>query len=116
MDKTLNGIYVVEKKYSLIWLNNSEKKTTETMKYFDFAAILHQSFNEKQIKVILEALNCDEKLLIDFDKEKVKLINKKEDPFVKEMNNFMNIKAVQNLVEDQPEFNWLNFGFEFKKD
>ena len=71
MNKTLTGIHIVEKKYSLIWLRDNEKQLSQTMKYFDFVAILHQSFNEQQIKKILEALNCEERLLIDFDKEKV---------------------------------------------
>lgn len=116
MNKTLTGIYIVEKKWSLIWLKDNKKKISQTMKYFDFAAILHQSFNEEQIKKILEALNCENKLLIDFDKEKVKVVNKKEDNFFNEMNKYMNVKAVQDLVEDNNDFNWLNFGIEYKKD
>lgn len=32
------------------------------------------------------------------------------------MNKYMNVKAVQDLVEDNNDFNWLNFGIEYKKD
>lgn len=116
MNKTLTGIHVVEKKYSLIWLRDNEKQLSQTMKYFDFVAILHQSFNEQQIKKILEALNCEERLLIDFDKEKVKIINKKEEDFSKEMNKYMTAKTVQDIIDNTDNFNWLTFGIEYKKD
>ena len=116
MTKTLTGIHVVEKKYSLIWLRDNDKQLSQTMKYFDFKAILHQSFDEQQIKKILEALNCEERLLIDFDKEKVKIISVKEENFSKEMNKYMTVKAVQDIVDDTNDFNWLTFGIEYKKD
>ena len=116
MDKTLTGIHIVEKKYSLIWLRDNEKQLSQTMKYFDFAAILHQSFNEQQIKKILEALNYEERLLIDFDKEKVKIINKKEESFSKNIHTYMTAKTVQNIIGDTDNFNWLTFGIEYKKD
>lgn len=116
MNKILKGIHIVEKKYDLIWLKDNDKKLSQTMKYFDFEIFLHQTFNEQQIKKILEALNCEERLLIDFDKAKVKIINLKEDKFFKEMNKYMNSKAVQNIISSEQDFNWLNFGIEYKKD
>lgn len=103
MEKTLKGIHIVEKKWSLIWLNDKEKQTTQTMDYFDFAAILHQSFTEEQIKKILEELNCERKLLIDFDKEKVKIVTVKEEPFINQMKLYMNSKCVQDDLDNYVE-------------
>lgn len=116
MNKVLKGIHIVEKNYNLIWLKDNDKKISQTMKYFDFDLFLHQSFNETQIKKILEALNCGERLLIDFDKEKVKIITTKDDNFFKEMNKYMTGKAVQNIINNEQEFNWLTFGIDYKKD
>ena len=103
MEKTIKGIRIIEKKWSLIWLNDPEKQTTETMDYFDFKAILHQTFTEEQVNKILEIINCDEKVLIDFDKEKVKLITIKDKPFTDQMKEYMNPNRVLLDLMDSEE-------------
>ena len=108
MEKVLKGIYIVEKKWSLIWLNDKEKQTTQTLDYFNFKALLYQSFTEEQIKKILEELDCERKLLIDFDKEKVKIINQKEESFINQMTLYMNPNFIQDSI-DNPEENIGNF-------
>ena len=111
MEKVLKDIYIVEKKWSLIWLNDKEKQTIQTLDYFDFKALLYQSFTEEQIKKILEELDCEKKLLIDFNKEKVKIINQKEEPFINQMKLYMNPNFIQDSI-DNPEENigtFINF-------
>jgi len=103
MEKAINGIRIIEKKWSFVWLNDPEKQVTEAMDYFDFKAILHQTFTEEQINKILEMINCDEKILIDFDKEKVKLITVKDKPFTDQMKEYMNPNRVLLDLIDSEE-------------
>lgn len=105
--KVIDGIWIVEKKYDLIWLKDTKNNISQTLNYFKFQNILYQDFTEDQVKKIMESLNCEEKLLIDFSKEKVKKIELKDIPFTEHMKTFMNANAAeQNLsaTEDSSEF------------
>ena len=104
-NKAITGIYTVEKKYELIWLTNKVTKSSETLPYFTFRNLLFQSFNEDTIKKILEAINCEEKLLIDFDKDRVKRIVVKDRPFIESMNKYFSVKAAQQWLEDLEDEN-----------
>jgi len=99
-NKIINGIFLVEKKWDLIWLKNKPLNIEETLPYFKFQNLLFQSFNEIYVKKILDAINCEEKLIIDFDKSIVKLIKQKDEPFHKEMKKHFTVQAVQNWVDN----------------
>lgn len=108
--KLIEGIWIVDKHYDLIWLRNDEKKLSQTLNYFKFETILFQSFDGNQVKKIMEALNCEEKLLIDFDKSKVKKIELKNEPFVNHMKNFMNANAAEMEISTiDTESKYYNF-------
>ena len=103
METSLKGIQIVEKKWSFVWLKDNEKQTTQALDYFDFKALLHQNFTEDQIKIILEELNSERKLLMDFDKNKVKIISAKEEPFIDQMKMYMNPNRVQEDIDSYDE-------------
>ena len=44
----VKGIYLVEKKYDLVWLTNAKTKSNESINYFTFSSLLTQAFTEKQ--------------------------------------------------------------------
>lgn len=108
--KVIEGIYIVEKKFDLIWLKNKITESNQTLSYDNFRTLLLQSFTEDQIKKILESINSSEKLLIDFDKNKVKKVVLKDEPFVHTMKKYMNPTAAAEeyvVIEEttkQPEF------------
>lgn len=104
-NKAISGIYIIEKKYELIWLTNKVTKSSETLSYFTFRNLLFQSFNEDTIKKILEVLNCEEKLLIDFDKDTVKRIIVKDRPFIESMNKYFSVKAAQEWLDNLEDEN-----------
>ena len=93
--KVIEGVYIAEKKFDLIWLKNKITESNQTLGYDQFRTLLFQSFTEDQIKKILEAINSSEKLLIDFDKSKVKKVVLKDEPFLKTMNKYMNATAAE---------------------
>lgn len=109
-NKLIEGVWIVERKYDSIWLNNKKDKTSQTLKQSKFQTILFQSFDGEQIKKIMEAINCDEKLLIDFDNSKVKKIELKNEPFLNHMKNFMNATAAEMEISTiDTESKYYNF-------
>ena len=99
----VKGVYSVEKKYDLIWLTNGKTKQTESMKYFDFEKILHQSFTEKQIINILDEINCMRKVILDFDKGIAKKVIDKDYNFIQAMNAYFDPKKIQNQLDNFDE-------------
>ena len=74
----ISGVYIVEKKWGLIWLKNKLKNINETVKDDKFYVMLLQHFDSDYIKKILEALSEEKKLIIDFDNEVVKVVDAKD--------------------------------------
>ena len=99
-NSTIKGVYLVEKKYDLIWLKDSKSNNIETTKYFTFESYLHQKFDENKIAVILEELNCDRKVIVDFDKGIAKKVIDKDYDFIKTMQPFFNAKYIQQQLDD----------------
>jgi len=111
--KVIKGTYLVEKKYGLIWLKNKDNETTQTLDYFKFSTLLLQSFTDDQRKVILEHINSDERLVIDFDNSHAKIIVTKDVDFHKTMTKYMTSRAVEEeiqlIAETNPESPYNNF-------
>jgi len=104
--KIIHGVYIVEKKFGVMFLIDKINKLEQAVEYFKFEGTLFQSFDEDTIKKIMEALNCGEKLLIDFDKDVVKRIVKEDEPFIKSMTKEFKAQTVQDWLDgvtDNPE-------------
>lgn len=96
----ISGIFVVEKKWGLIWLKNKVENKSENLNYFKFETLLHRSFDESTIKKILEAINCEKKLLIDFDNSFVKVIKEPEVKFEDCFSKYFNTQCVEEWLEN----------------
>lgn len=103
-DKVIRGIYIVEKKYEKIRLTNKIEEKQTYMDYFKFHNLLFQSFNEDYIKKILNALNSEKKLLIDFDKDIVKQIVDKEPKFEDNFSKYFSAAAAQGWLDTEIDF------------
>lgn len=112
-NKPISGIYTVEKKTDLIWLRDKNQQIVQTFPYFTFKTLLLQCFTEDQIKILMEVLDCSDKLLIDFDKGKAKKIILKDEPFINHMKTFMNVNAVreeyENAFLEETDTGYINF-------
>ena len=78
MNKLLTGIYVVEYRWELILLRRGLEEDLKTVRPEDFRVLLLQSFDIDYITKILDNLYSNTKLLIDFDRCKVKVIKPKD--------------------------------------
>lgn len=96
----VKGIYLVEKKYDLVWLTNAKTKSNESINYFTFSSLLTQAFTEKQKNIILEEINCFRKVILDFDKGIAKKIVDKEPNYIESMKPFFTAKYIQNQLDD----------------
>lgn len=98
--KFFNGIFTVEFKWELIWLKNKITGVETTLRPEKFSNLLFQNFDGEQIKKLMHALYDGKKLLIDFDNDKVKLIERKDEPFIKSMSQYFSVKAVENWINN----------------
>lgn len=98
-NKLISGVYLVERKWGLIWLKNKLKNINETVKDNKFYVMLLQRFGSDYTNKILEALSEEKKLIIDFDKEKVKVVDSKDIPFIQSLRFYMNPQTIQNEID-----------------
>jgi len=99
VNKLISGVFLVERKWGLIWLKNKTKNINETVKDDKFYVMLLQCFGRDYTLKILEALSEDKKLLIDFDKEKVKIVDTKTVDFHQSLNFYFNPQTIQNELD-----------------
>lgn len=106
MTKIISGTFRIEKKWDLIWFISQNKQSKEVIKQDIFMKYLLNVFDFDYAHKILEAINSDKKLIIDFDNGIVKLIKDKDEPFIKSMKTFFNINYLNQLDENETsEFN-----------
>lgn len=98
-NKLISGAYVVEKKWGLIWLKNKLRNINETVKDDKFYVMLLQCFGPDYTDKILEALSEEKKLIIDFDNEKVKVVDTKDVPFKQSLKFYFNPQTIQNELD-----------------
>ena len=96
----IKGIYIAEKKYELVWLTDAKSKNSQSLNYFKFAGLLTQAFTERQIKIILEEINCARKVIVDFDKGVAKKIVDKDVDFADTMKRYFNPSYIQSQLDD----------------
>lgn len=99
----VTGIYIVEIKYQLFWLKDTEKNSEEAFNLKDFKLMLGQCFLYEQILKILEALYSGNKLIINFNESKVKVIKEKDQPFIKEFAKYFSAEMAQAYQENLEE-------------
>lgn len=90
-DKILSGTFIVDKRFTdTVQLYDKKLDTTTYIDYFKFNNLLFQYFDIDYINKILDKLNNEEKLLIDFDNCKVKRIVQKDPNFIDKMLEHFN--------------------------
>ena len=99
-NKILKGIYKIELRWDLIWLYNVETKVEETIKRDMLHTLMMQSFNIDTIERFTERLYNGDKFIVDFDKEKIKIIKSKEVPFESVMNQYFNANYIQQEIDN----------------
>ena len=95
----ISGVYIVEKKWGLIWLKNKLKNINETVKDDKFYVMLLQHFDSDYIKKISEALSEEKKLIIDFDNEVVKVVDAKDISYIQSLKFYFNPKNIQRELD-----------------
>jgi hypothetical protein len=98
MDKILTGVKRVEYKWDLVFL--SDNVVEETLPLDKFRVLLLQSFDSDYIIKIVEALTSEKPLLIDFDKEIVKVIAQKQRAFEENLLYYFNPDNVAFELEN----------------
>lgn len=103
-DIVLAGVRLVEIRWGLVWLNDVDKQANEIIKLDRFIQLLYQKFNEDAVNKICEALTTNNKLIIDFDKSKVKLIKNKEKKFSEYYSQYFTAKAAEDWLNSEEYF------------
>lgn len=75
------GVYLVEYKFGLFLFKNPSLKVEEYLNRDDMYKLLRQNFVEDKVNLIINKLEDSEKLLIDFNKHSVSIINSKRKKF-----------------------------------
>ena len=99
-NKILRGVYVIQVRWDLIWLYNAETKTEETIARDKLSTLMLQSFDYDLIEKFMEKLYDGDKFLVDFDKEKIKTIKLKDEPFENCMKQYFSAENVQQEIDN----------------
>lgn len=111
-NKLISGVYLVERKWGLIWIKNKVKNINETVKDDKFYVMLLQIFTIDRVHKILEALSEEKKLIINFDNEEVKVVKSKDVPFHQSMKIYFNPQNIQNELEFAEDIDIYNYNKE----
>lgn len=99
MNKVLTGICKVYKRWDLIWLEDKSINKQDALNYFKFEGYLRQIFNGEYLKKILDAINTDKVLIIDFDEGKAKVVKEKDRPYIQEMTKYFTPSYQQSVLD-----------------
>lgn len=75
------GVYLVEYKFGLFLFKNPSLKAEEYLNRDNLYKLLRQNFVEDKVNLIVNKLEDNEKLLIDFNKHSVSIVNSKKKKF-----------------------------------
>lgn len=75
------GVYLVEYKFGLFLFKNPSLKAEEYLNRDNLYKLLRQNFVEDKVNLIVNKLEDNEKLLIDFNKRSVSIVNSKKKKF-----------------------------------
>lgn len=102
-NKPISGVFVVERQgiSNTVCLSNKLLDIQPSnIDYFQFKNLLVAIFDADYIVKILDALNSNKRLIIDFDNAVVKLIEEKDIDFKKILSTYFNPQQVQNEIDD----------------
>lgn len=100
-EKLITGTYIVYRLNDRYTLENRLNKVKESINCDKLHIFLLQNFDIDIVNKIEEALNSEKRLLIDFDTNTVKLVEKKEPTFEEYMSSYMTAQAAQSWKDDQ---------------
>lgn len=93
----VEGVYLASKTGTLINLVKAGvENERQSLDYFTFQSYLFRYFDVEKINKILEYLNENEKVVIDFDNEKAMLIKDKDPNFLSIFSQEMSPQTVAN--------------------
>ena len=75
------GVYLVEYKFGLFLFKNPSLKAEEYLNRDNLYKLLRQNFIEDKVNLIVNKLEDNEKLLVDFNKHSVSIVNSKKKKF-----------------------------------
>lgn len=94
----VEGIYLVSKTGTLINLVKAGvENERQSLDYFTFKSYMFRYFDIEKINKILEYLNENEKVVIDFDNEKAMLVKDKDPNFLSIFAQEMSPETVANF-------------------
>lgn len=94
----VEGVYLVSKTGTLINLVKAGvENERQSLDYFIFQSYLFRYFDIDKINKILEYLNENEKVVIDFDNEKAMLVKDKDPKFISIFTKEMSPETVANF-------------------
>lgn len=102
--KLIKGIYLVQQRWDLVWLQNKEENISEYVNYLAFKDLLIQKFDGNQVAKIIEYLTTEYKLVIDFDNSVVKLVKEKEINYLDSMKSYFTADAAREIYQDLDSF------------
>lgn len=103
-DQNISGIYLLYKKWELYWLENKKESKQFSIDYFKLDKVLHKKFPNDTCVKILEHVNCDRKVALDFDNVIAKVILEKDEPFENQILRYMDPKFIQQTIDDPESF------------
>ncbi len=93
----VEGVYLASKTGTLINLVKAGvENERQSLDYFTFQSYLFRYFDIEKINKILEYLNENEKVVIDFDNEKAMLVKDKDPNFLSIFSQEMSPQTVAN--------------------
>lgn len=93
----VEGVYLASKMGTLINLVKAGvENERQSLDYFTFQSYLFRYFDVEKINKILEYLNENEKVVIDFDNEKAMLVKDKDPNFLSIFSQEMSPQTVAN--------------------
>lgn len=104
VDKILNDVFVVELKWGMIRICNKVKNINECIKIDVFRTLLLQSFDSDACDKIMDAILSEDKLIIDFKKEKVKKVEQIYSKYEDSLLFYMNSDNIQLELDDGFDF------------
>lgn len=100
---SVQGVFICEFKYELYWLKDIEKNTQEAFNLNNFTLLLRSCFIQTQVKKIIDELTSYKRLIIDFSLKKVKIIEEKEQPFLKDFIKYFKPENIEIYLAEGNE-------------
>ena len=106
---SINRIFKVNKQNSLIDMYDKEDNTHQYLNYNKFETLVISNFGYKKANLILDYINENKSVIIDFENKKALLIKDKNPNWNNTFKNYMSIDKViqsyrKDIAKDIPSF------------